>query len=281
MREIEELFQTIFKKTSWTIDKPAGGLRKEKYIVSDATTSYFIKFDINTEILVHIAGIGVTPKVLHTGECGGRTFAIQEFVAGSKPSKEWIRINEATVFNLIKKYHADPELKSLLAAFYPEQQRYENYLTNEVDRIDQRLRNLNDSRYKQASFRTSYKKFVSMKDEFMLSQLIPVHEEPNNSNFLLSGKRLYIVDWDDVRLGDPIHDIGPILWWYFPITDWEIHLERLGVELNDMLFRKVYWFAARSSLEASLFFSENGYDTDRGFLNDFIEAVHLRPNPRS
>ena len=109
---------------------------------------------------------------------------------------------------------------------------------------------------------------------------VPSHDEPNTSNMLVIADRLFLLDWDDVRLADPLRDLGPLLWWYYPPSAWDTFLQACHLPSDERMVHRIHWFAARASLEIALWHAEHGSKTDNGFLADFRAAVAGGVNPR-
>ena len=110
--------------------------------------------------------------------------------------------------------------------------------------------------------------------------MVPVHPDPNTKNMLLVDSRLMMVDWDNLQLSDPMRDAGLLLWWYVSPKQWPIFFQTYGLELDDKLANRIYWWAARNSLAIALWHVEHKFDcTD--FLRDFIKALNNSNNPRA
>ncbi|HVV55379.1 MAG TPA: phosphotransferase [Mucilaginibacter sp.] len=278
MNNVQELFSSLFKSADWQMEKPINGRRKEKYIVSGGGLKYFLKFDVDAEILKRLARIGVAPDVLQSGTHKGRTFIVQQFIEGSAPQKSWFASNSERVFTLLKTYHNDPVLLQILLQRFPQRDR--NLFESELQVLDRSIGSIKSPYFEDVNFRDSYLKFSGLGYELNAGQMAVIHNEPNNSNFLLSDDRLFMVDWDEITLGDPLMDTGPLLWWYWPFDDWPVCLDLMNIEFDDTAIAKIFWFAALVSLKAALFFIGSGFENDHGFIADFIEAAQMRLNPR-
>ena len=89
-----------------------------------------------------------------------------------------------------------------------------------------------------------------------------------------------MVDWDDMQLSDPMRDVGLLLWWYVAPHQWNEFFEAYGLELDNKLIERIYWWAARTSFAVALWHVEHQYDC-RGFLADFLAAVNMKSNPHA
>jgi thiamine kinase-like enzyme len=114
------------------------------------------------------------------------------------------------------------------------------------------------------------------------SVLAPVHCDPNSKNFLLSHDRVYLVDWDEATLSDPMRDIGPLLWWYLPRLQWSEFLGHYGTEMSSEMEGRVYWWAAHRSISVALWIAQHSMESARidDFLTDFVAAASGADNPK-
>ncbi len=110
-----------------------------------------------------------------------------------------------------------------------------------------------------------------------VTPLVPVHADPNNHNIILLGKKIYLVDWDDILLSDPMHDIGLLLFWYVPKEKWEEFFKAYGSPFDE---DRMYWWIARGSFSiAHWFYERNDFEKTAIFLNNFSAAVKKENNP--
>lgn len=110
--------------------------------------------------------------------------------------------------------------------------------------------------------------------------MVPVHPDPNTKNLLLVDTRLMMVDWDNLQLSDPMRDAGQLLWWYVSPKQWPIFFQAYGLELDENLVNRIYWWAARTSFAIALWHIEHEFDCT-SFLQDFLAALNKMNNPRA
>ena len=89
-----------------------------------------------------------------------------------------------------------------------------------------------------------------------------------------------MVDWDDIRLSDPMQDIGLLLWWYVAQERWQDFFQNYGLPMEHQLTARIFWWAARSSFAIALWHIEHHYDCTP-FLKDFIAAIRKESNPHA
>jgi thiamine kinase-like enzyme len=271
MDKARKILLDTFGSDQWTIEKPKDGMQKECYIAHGADGSLFIKFDAPSLSLQRLGEIGVTPPVLASGSYNGQAYIIQEYVVGAYPTRAWIKGHTSEVASAIKRYHTDQPLTALLAQ--TQQTNYALHLTEDMAGIGSKIAK------QPAQVGQVYAQLMALAAEFEAVPLVPVHNEPNTKNMLVSANKLFFIDWDEIVLSDPLRDIGTFAWWYLPENQWQSFFTECGVALNEDTKRKAYWFAALASLVVLLWRAENGYD-DGGFLGDCLAALALQPNPR-
>ena len=111
-------------------------------------------------------------------------------------------------------------------------------------------------------------------------KLMPVHPDPNTKNMLLIDSKLLLVDWDNLKLSDPMRDAGLLLWWYVSPRKWPIFFHAYGLPVDEDLADRIYWWSARTSFAIALWHVEHGYDCT-AFLQDSVAAVNKDGNPRA
>jgi thiamine kinase-like enzyme len=112
--------------------------------------------------------------------------------------------------------------------------------------------------------------------------MVPAHNDPNNKNFLLAGDRIYIIDWDDIVLSDPLRDTGLLLWWYVPGRKWREFFTTYEQPLNESTLQRIYWWGARASLRVALWYDRKRDEQAVGaFVTDFLAVLNRRQNPHA
>lgn len=220
-----------------------------------------------------VADLGVAPAVLAVGEHRGTPYFIQEYAAGPYPTHAWVVEHQHEVATLLSRIHRDEELRTLLTS--PRREVYQVALLQESRHI------VDDAFGDRPGLRKAEEWLASHQSALADEALVPTHGDISPKNFLITSHGLLMVDWDDVALADPLRDLGPLLWWYFPPLEWPGFLERYGTGFSRALNQRIYWWAACISLDVTAGLLERGSreDTD-GFLKDFLAAAAGQPNPR-
>lgn len=85
-----------------------------------------------------------------------------------------------------------------------------------------------------------------------------VHGDVRHNNWIITTSGLiYLVDWDSVRLTDPMFDVGHILSHYIPKVAWFDWLQYYGYDNPKAVIDKVYWYGQLSYLSQIQKYFEN------------------------
>lgn len=274
MDKAQQILSWTFPQIDWKIEKPKDGMRKECYIAKSTNQSVFIKFDVPLSALKRLGEIGVSPKVLKSGEYQNVSYVIQEFIDGTYPDRAWIKDHIQELAKVIKTYHEDRSLIAILSESH--KTTYQEYMEEDLELLSKRFGN---SASLQLSLKEDFLKFNEQAASLQASCLVPIHNEPNTKNMLISEDTVIFIDWDEIMLSDPMRDIGTFLWWYLPEEKWSTFFDFYGAALDEEKRKKIYWYAVRASLVILLWEEEHGVKDD-GFMNDFTSALHRKPNPR-
>lgn len=274
MEKAHAILLKEFPQKDWQIHKPGYGRQKECYVATSTTRRMFIKFGVSAPILRRLGDICVAPRLLANGEYQGESYVIQEYIEGEHPNRSWLYDHFAETAQLMKRYHEDSPLTELVGD--TEVVHYRRYIEADLNNLAQRIRFCHQTPKMQKLF-TRFQGLSEMLEE---ARLVPIHNEPNTTNMLVSGPKLVFIDWDEILLADPMRDIGNFLWWYAPRNTWEDFARTAGVEPIEYSEQKVYWFAARASLVIYLWQVEHGHSGDE-FFKDFLAALNMQTNPRA
>ncbi len=263
---------------SWQLQKPVTGWRKECYIASSDGEKYFLKFDVPVAVLERLGEIRVAPRVLFSGENAGVPYVIQEFVGGiHPPSQEWMRRHVGDLVAIVKAYHEDIHLAALLQSEHPVALR--QHLGRDLDWLSGRFSLQSAGYLATRELQHGFEHLIQLSGVLRAEPLVPAHNDPSPTNILLVGGKFVFLDWDEITLSDPMRDIGVLLWWNFPPEQWHRFFEEYGLDLTAWRREKIYWFAARASLDIAIWHAEYGMD-GTGFAEDFLAAVNQEPNPK-
>jgi hypothetical protein len=214
------------------------------------------------DVIERLAALEVVPPVLATGTSPS-TFVIQPFIDGETATPDWIDEHVDDVGRCLGRYLTDRELgrrvgRTLVASEFGAR------LSDDARVLLPR----GLARLAATLPRTAHDIAGG-----------PSHGDPNGSNFL-RGDRLWLVDWDDVAIADPVRDLGQIAWWYVAERRWDRLFAAAGLGLTGDVRRRIHWWAAAESLDVALRLLRSDAVAAAPFLEDFEAAARGQPNPR-
>ncbi|MFS0673126.1 phosphotransferase [Ornithinibacillus sp. 179-J 7C1 HS] len=227
-----------FKKVlgeEWEIT-PAGGLTGEAYFAKKDTKQLFLKRN-SSPFLAVLSAEGIVPKLVWTKRLNnGDVVTAQKWLEGRelRPAE----MQHQRVADLLYKIHHSTELLHMLLRLGKKPITADDYIVS----IEKRLkRNQIDN----AS--------IEVKDALTyLNNYLPVarqenltvcHGDMNHHNILLTDDgQLYLIDWDNAMIADPILDYGKVLNSYIPKENWKDWLNQYGIELDNAFLIRMYWY---------------------------------------
>jgi hypothetical protein len=164
-----------------------------------------------------MASLDLTPAIVASGDLeDGTPILVQPYVQGKNPSWPDFRHHLPRVATVVNRTHHSPALKRTLPASSSETykevglaaarrirhkwERYRAHVPAVADEIDGTLARLEQE-----------------VQGFAGSGLVASHNDICNGNWLIaSDETVYLVDLEAMSLDDPAHDMGSLLWWYYP-----------------------------------------------------------------
>jgi thiamine kinase-like enzyme len=269
----------------WELTLPSSGRGQETYIAHSNGESYFIKVGAHLPRYQVMASLDLTPAVIASGYLAdGTSILVQPYIEGRNPSWHDFRQFLPRIAAVVNRTHGSPALRSILPPALSEtykdvglaaarriQQKWEQYrpqvpmVANEVDEA-----------------------LAHLKQEiqgFVGSGLVASHNDICNSNWLiaLDGK-VYLVDLEAMSMDDPAHDMGSLLWWYYPPQLRPGFLESAGYQYDGAFQNRMRVRMALHCLDILLprvgSFDRFHADTFAEELIDFRAVVAGRENPQ-
>ncbi len=245
----------------WVIE-PLGGTSGPTFLAS-GSRPLVLRLGARPEVARRLAALDVSPAVVAAGTIGAEAFVLQEPIhAPVAIDPAWMRANRTAVAALLARYLGDAELARLAPRL--ELRAHIERLVAELVARDAALESLGAL-------------LVQSIPADAESAAAPTHGDPNTANFLLS-ERLWLVDWDDLALADPMRDIGQIAWWYLDEQTWPAFVVACGQPPSAV--RRVHLWAAVESLDVALRLAGTDAEAAEAFLGDFEAAVTGRGHPR-
>jgi hypothetical protein len=261
------------------LQKAIEGMTSKCYIATSGSVELFVKLGEHGRAVRRAAELGIAPRVLASGSHDGTPYIVQDYLHGTHPDRGWFSRHLPQLAGLIRKYHHDPVLAALLGK--DEAPSYVEYIDAELADLQAQLLGLPESACK-AELVPLLAELKEQAQHLEPAGLVPAHADPNNTNFLLVGQRVYLLDWDRASLSDPLRDVGPLLWWYVPEEKWPEFFAAFSPGLGKQAARKVYWWAAWHSGMVALWFARLGYpELAQPFILDFRAALRGQANPHA
>ncbi|RKQ29682.1 phosphotransferase family protein [Oceanobacillus halophilus] len=221
---------------------PAGGLTGEAFIAVKDNKRLFLKRN-SSPFLAVLSAEGIVPKLVWTKRMeNGDVITAQEWVEGRELKPD--DMQDSRVADLLHKIHHSTELLDMLMriGIMP--------LTSDdiFHSIKTKLLELNlINKYEDVRQALEYLERLLPKTRNQ--KLVVCHNDLNHNNLLMSKDgSLYLIDWDNATIADPASDYGLVLKWYLPREKWRNWLCKYGVEKDDCILERMYWYLLHDSL---------------------------------
>lgn len=270
---------------SWELTLPSSGRGHETYIARQGQTACFIKLGAGTPRYRALASLGLTPPVIRTGYLeDGTSILVQTYIHGRNPTWSDFHRYLEPIAEVVRKTHQSPVLKSILP--HPPTASYRDVGVTAVARLQQKW--------------SPYQALVPAVAEyvdaalFQLRQeagrfegggLVASHSDICNGNWLITpDEKIYLVDLEAMSLDDPAHDLGSLLWWYYPPVLRPRFLAGAGYDDDEALKARMRVRMALHCLDILLprpqSFDRFDAHSFAAWLTDFRAVVAGKENPR-
>jgi hypothetical protein len=276
---LQALLRRALPPADWRITRPSHGQQKECYIAHSHDQAVFLKFDgAPAAIVKRLSDLGIAPTVLASGQLDGRPYVIQDYLTGTHPTDwRWFGEHLPLLAETTQRYQTDARLRQLLAQDRPARD-YHAYLEADLTDLAQHLTGLTLNRSLGTELRAALAALRQQATRLQPAVLAPVHGDPNMLNFILTRDQLFLVDWDEIRLSDPLHEIGQWLCWYVDKAQWPVFFTHYGQELDQPLVDRLFWWAARASFANAVWHLSRQYPYEV-FVRDCWAALRQRMVP--
>ena len=250
--------------TGWAV-APLPGSSDRSFVVT-GPRRLVLRFVEAPGVLEYLGRAAVAPGVVARSATEGRDFVLQEYVESPRIDGGWIAAHHGAVAHLFAVVAADARLARLAEPLA-------------TRRFVHDLAELT-AREAPAGAREIVLELDAMAATLEEVPLVPSHGDPNASNFLDSREGLRLIDWDDLRLADPLRDLGQVAWWYLPEADWPRFMAAAGARWDEHAQRRLAWWVAAESLDVAARLFHVDVEMAAGFVRDAEAAIVGRPNPR-
>jgi hypothetical protein len=263
----------------WQVWRARHGWSRRTFVAANGERRVFVKFEVAVDVLRRLGELAVTPPLLYAGDYRGHAYAVQPYLGGRHPRRAWFARRPSELGRLVRAYQHDARLRALVAPTpIPT---YEAHIAAIIVGLEGRSRSSLDHQPPATGFGPAADQLRDRCTKLEAADLVPTHGDPNWKNFVLN-EAVFLVDWDEIALADPLRDIGQLLWWYVPPTRWEVFLPEFGLVDNDAARDRLYWWVAAESLDVAMTLHEAGDPAGANeFLRDFAAAIDQRANPHA
>jgi thiamine kinase-like enzyme len=246
-----------FKKVldeDWDIT-PAGGLTGEAYFAKKDSKQLFIKRN-SSPFLAVLSAEGIVPKLVWTKRMhNGDVVTAQKWLEGRELKP--VEMQHQRVADLLHKIHHSTELLHMLLRLGKKPITADEC----IDSIEARL-NSNNIRHASLEIKdglTYLNKYLTVARQ---QKQTVCHGDMNHHNLLLTDdNQLFLIDWDNAMIADPIVDYGKVLNSYIPKENWKNWLTNYGVHLDNQFLIRMYWHLIADALTfLSFHYERNEHD---------------------
>lgn len=219
---------------------PAGGATGEAFFAQHDEQRLFLKRNTSPFLAV-LSAEGIVPKLVWTKRLeSGDVVTAQQWLEGRelKPAE----MTQKRVAKLLQKIHCSDPLLVMLKRLGKTPLKPDIYLSSLEELVEKELLSLP---ILQASFQFLKRELSKMPKD---AQVV-CHCDVNHNNWLLTeANDLYLIDWDGAVIGDPAIDLGTMLYWYIPPTQWEEWIGIYGLKLDEQLRLRMKWYTIAQTI---------------------------------
>lgn len=257
----------INQHDDWELHPIAGGTG-DAYMGIKSNEKVFFKRN-TSPFIAALSAEGIAPKLMWTQRTySGDILTAQEWKDGQLLTKDDMGTKE--VIELIKHIHFSDHLLLMLKRvgerdFHP------------LDFINYYFQDLSASL---ASNQLLNQIIQQMEDaidnDFYEVRRTVCHGDLNHHNFLRThDEKLYLVDWENVKIADPLSDITMVLVQYFPPSEWMDWFDQYDYSFNKSFYKRVRWY----SMMNCLLLIKQYYDEGRQYkTNEYIMLLKTIAN---
>ena len=220
----------------WQLHPIAGG-SGETYMGIKENEKVFLKRN-SSPFITTLSAEGITPKLMWTQKTySGDTLVAQEWKNGHVLSRE--DMSQDTVKNIIMTIHHSEHLLQMLKRVGGQTFRPVDFIQAYFDGLPEHLQT--------HLFFNEVIHYLedAVHDYFYDVDLCVCHGDLHHNNFLFDeeSKNLYVVDWENVRIADPLSDLTYLLLQYFPPREWTTWLADYQFDMDQAFYQRVKWYS--------------------------------------
>jgi thiamine kinase-like enzyme len=183
-----------------------------------------------------------------------------------------IDMNGSNVAELLQKIHHSKELLDMLKRL-GKQPLTPNSIIEDIQQA------VAFEKLEQPEISQAIELLVRQLPDVQCDEQVVCHCDVNHNNWLLSETdQLYLIDWDGAMIADPAIDIGILLYWYIDEADWKEWLSSYGLELNERLKTRIYWYVLLQALTSYLWYHAKDNEKEMQNWIDHIRMIRIKMN---
>jgi len=216
-QEVVIFLQRHLADQRWELALPSSGRGHETYVARGNGDSYFIKLGAHVARYQVMASLGLTPPVVASGYLEDSTsILVQPHIEGRRPSWPDFRHYLPDIAAVVNKMHHSQALREVLPTRTSET--YRDVGLAAVKRVGHRWELYRDQVPSVANDVDETLEALEREiQDFVGAGLVSSHNDICNANWLIAADdKVYLVDLEAMSLDDPAHDMGSLLWWYYP-----------------------------------------------------------------
>lgn len=221
---------------------PLNGHTGDAFMGVKADKKIFLKRN-SSPFIVSLSALGITPRLMWTQKTySGDTLVAQEWKNGRLLSKD--NMNDLEVIQLIAYIHQSDHLTDLLT-------RMQGDVYQPLDFIKEFYQDLPQNLASNQTIQELIQYLEdSLHDGFYKIKSCVCHGDLHHQNFLKDEtKHLYLVDWENVRIADPISDITYLLIQYYPPSQWMDWFKQYHSTFDYSFYDRVVWYSIINCLK--------------------------------
>ncbi len=284
MDTVQELLRGAGLGDGWEITAPELGLSGRAFVARRGSNALLVKVGSAHTAFRRLAELGVTPPVVVVDEAYASKFTVFRYDLGREADRAWMRQHAGALVDIFNRVQQDEVLTGLLRSTLRETPLKE-HLTDAATRLAERVGRALALAFRSPEIASAVERLETTRPIVNGGALVPTHTDPSPANVLITPERVYLVDWDGIRLSDPIRDIGLMLWWFVPPERWPALLRRFWLPdaASGATIDRIFWWSAANSLRVALWIDRHAPNDPmvESFLEDFLAAEGRHPNPKA
>ncbi|WP_240468730.1 phosphotransferase family protein [Gracilibacillus sp. YIM 98692] len=251
----------------WTVVS-AGGSTGTAYYAKSNQKRLFLKRN-SSPFLAVLSAQGIVPKLVWTKRLeNGDVVTAQQWLDGKALNLE--EMQHPKVARLLSKIHHSSELLDMLLRIEKTTLTADHHLFKVKQKVQ-----MNSFAACSLVIHKAVKYLESRLPYMNIDHPVVCHCDLNHHNWMLSQSgELYLIDWDNARVGDPAMDIGRILQSYIPKEDWNQWLSNYGIENSEELMQRMHWYLMIDEISGYIWCVNNYKNKEANqHLNELIKLL--------